>query len=37
MAPLIDKIQKIPTKTRAIGFGVFIIILVVYIFNFKSP
>jgi type IV pilus assembly protein PilO len=38
MAPLIDKIQKIPTKTRAIGFGVFIIILVVaYIFQFQIP
>ena len=38
MAPLIDKIQKIPTKTRAIVFGVFIIILVVaYIFQFQIP
>jgi type IV pilus assembly protein PilO len=38
MASLIDKIQKIPTKTRAIGFGVFIIILVVaYIFQFQIP
>jgi type IV pilus assembly protein PilO len=38
MAPLIDKIQKIPTKTRAIGFGVFIILLLVaYIFQFQIP
>jgi len=38
MASLIDKIQKIPTKTRAIGFGVFIIILIVaYIFQFQIP
>jgi type IV pilus assembly protein PilO len=38
MASFIDKIQKIPTKTRAIGFGVFIIILVVaYIFQFQIP
>jgi len=38
MASLIDKIQKIPTKTRAIGFGVFVIILVVaYIFQFQIP
>jgi type IV pilus assembly protein PilO len=38
MAPFIEKIQKIPTKTRAIGFGVFIIILVVaYIFQFQIP
>jgi type IV pilus assembly protein PilO len=38
MASLIDKIQKIPTKARAIGFGVFIIILVVaYIFQFQIP
>ena len=38
MASLIDKIQKIPTKTRAIGFGVFIVILLVaYIFQFQIP
>ena len=38
MAPLFDKIQKIPTKTRAIGFGVFIVILVVaYIFQYQIP
>jgi type IV pilus assembly protein PilO len=38
MASFIDKIQKIPTKTRAIGLGVFIIILVVaYIFQFQIP
>ncbi len=38
MASLVDKIQKIPTKTRAIGFGAFIAILVVaYIFQFQIP
>jgi len=38
MAPLIDKIQKIPTKTRAIGFGVFIVLLLVaYIFQYQIP
>ena len=38
MAPFIDKIQKIPTKTRAIGFGVFIVILLIgYIFQFQIP
>jgi len=38
MASLIDKIQKIPTKTRAIGFGVLIAILVIaYIFQFQIP
>jgi type IV pilus assembly protein PilO len=38
MASLVDKIQKIPTKTRAIGFGVFIAILVIaYIFQFQIP
>jgi type IV pilus assembly protein PilO len=38
MATLIDKIQKIPTKTRAIGFGVFIVILLVaYIFQYQIP
>jgi type IV pilus assembly protein PilO len=38
MAALIDKIQKIPTKTRAIGFGVFIVILLVaYVFQYQIP
>jgi type IV pilus assembly protein PilO len=38
MASLIDKIQKIPTKTRAIGFGAFIAILVIaYIFQVQIP
>ena len=38
MAPLLDKIQKIPTKTRAIGFGVVIVLLVVaYIFQYQIP
>ncbi len=38
MASLIDKIQKIPTKTRAIGFGVFIVILLIaYIFQYQIP
>jgi type IV pilus assembly protein PilO len=38
MASLVDKIQKIPTKTRAIGFGAFIAILVIaYIFQFQIP
>ena len=38
MATLIDKIQKIPTKTRVIGFGVFIVILLVaYIFQYQIP
>src|SRR3990172_11376001 len=38
MASLIDKIQKIPTKTRAIGFGVFIVIIVVaYVFQYQIP
>jgi type IV pilus assembly protein PilO len=38
MASLIDKIQKIPTKTRAIGFGVFIVILLLaYIFQYQIP
>ena len=36
MASLVDKIQKIPTKTRALGFGAFIGILVIaYIFQFQ--
>jgi type IV pilus assembly protein PilO len=38
MASFIDKIQKIPTKTRAIGFGVFIfVLLIVYIWQFQIP
>ena len=38
MAPLLDKIQKIPTKTRAIGFGVVIVLLVgAYIFQYQIP
>jgi type IV pilus assembly protein PilO len=38
MASLVDKIQKIPTKTRAIAFGAFIAILVIaYIFQFQIP
>jgi Tfp pilus assembly protein PilO len=38
MASLVDKIQKIPTKTRVIGFGAFIaILLIAYIFQFQIP
>jgi type IV pilus assembly protein PilO len=38
MASLVEKIQKIPTKTRAIGFGAFIALLVIaYIFQFQIP
>ena len=38
MASLVDKIQKIPTRTRAIGFGAFIaILLIAYIFQFQIP
>lgn len=38
MASFIDKIQKIPTKTRAIGFVVFIIVLLVaYILQYQIP
>lgn len=38
MASLLDKIQKISTKTRMIGFGVFIaILLVAYILQFQIP
>jgi type IV pilus assembly protein PilO len=38
MASLVDKIQKIPTKTRAIGFGAFIAVIVIaYIFQFQIP
>lgn len=37
-SPLLDKIQKIPPKTRAIAFGVFITVLVVvYIWQFVIP
>ncbi len=36
--PIVDKIQKIPTKTRAIGFGVLVVILLsVYIVQFHIP
>jgi len=36
--PIIDKIQKIPTKTRAIGFGVLVVILLaVYVVQFHIP
>lgn len=38
MAAFIDKIQKIPTKTRAIGFVVFIFVLIiVYVWLFQIP
>jgi type IV pilus assembly protein PilO len=38
MASIIDKIQKIPNRTRAIAFGVFIVLLLVaYIFQFQIP
>lgn len=38
MASLVEKIQKIPTKTRVIVFGVLIAILVIaYIFQFQIP
>jgi len=38
MASLVDKIQKIPTRTRAIGFGAFIVILLIaYVFQFQIP
>jgi len=38
MASLIDKIQKIPTKVRAISFGFFIALLWgVYIMQFQIP
>lgn len=37
-SPIVDKIQKIPTKTRAIGFGVLIVVLLsVYILQFQIP
>jgi type IV pilus assembly protein PilO len=37
-SPIVDKIQKIPTKTRAIGFGVLIVVLLsVYIIQFQIP
>jgi len=38
MASFVDKIQKIPTKMRAIGFGVLIVIILsVYIMQFQIP
>jgi Tfp pilus assembly protein PilO len=38
MATIVDKIQKIPNRTRAIVFGVFIVLLLVaYIFQFQIP
>ncbi len=38
MASLIDTIQKIPTRTRAIGFGAFIVVLLsVYVWQFQIP
>ncbi len=38
MAPFIEKIQKIPNKTRAIAFGAFIVLLIIgYIFQFQIP
>jgi len=38
MASIVDKIQKIPNRTRAIAFGVFIVLLLVaYIFQFQIP
>jgi type IV pilus assembly protein PilO len=38
MASFIDKIQKIPTKTRAIAFGVLIVVLlIVYVVQFQIP
>jgi len=38
MASFIDKIQKTSTRTRAIGFGAFIaILLIAYIFQFQIP
>jgi len=36
--PLFDKIQKIPMKTRLIGFGgLIVVILIVYIWQFQIP
>lgn len=38
MASFVDKIQKIPTKMRAIGFGVLIVALLsIYIMQFQIP
>jgi type IV pilus assembly protein PilO len=38
MAPLIDKLQKVPTKTRAIAFGALVVvILIVYIWQIQIP
>lgn len=38
LPPLLDKLQKIPTKTRAIAFGALIVVaLVVYILEFQIP
>jgi type IV pilus assembly protein PilO len=38
MAAFLDKIQKIPTKTRAIAFGVLIVALVAaYVYQFHIP
>ena len=38
MASLIDKLQKFPTKTRAIAFGVLIVVILVgYIWQFQIP
>lgn len=35
---IVDKIQKIPTRTRAIGFGVLVVVLLsVYILQFQIP
>jgi type IV pilus assembly protein PilO len=38
MASFIDKMQKIPTRTRAIAFGVLIVVLlIVYVVQFQIP
>ncbi len=38
MASFIDKIQKIPTRTRAIAFGVLVVVLlIVYVVQFQIP
>jgi type IV pilus assembly protein PilO len=38
MASLVEKIQKIPNKTRAIAFGVLILLLLIgYVFQFQIP
>jgi len=37
-SPIVEKIQKIPTKMRAIGFGVLVVILLsVYVVQFQIP